>query len=497
MSIAPSTPERGLVYNRASSDPTGREVSVSSQDTENRAFCDRQGWVIVGTVTDNDRSASRHAGREREGYARVREALSGTTTLGRVDVLVCWEASRANRDIADYAALRDLCATHGVLLAYKGRVYDMDSGDDRFATGIDVLVAEREAEIIRDRVMRGQRTAAANGRPHGTTPFGFHRERDPDTGKMTGQVPDPATAPVVVEIVDRVVDGHTLYSIAADLNRRAIPTPQAHKDRQDHCERRWTSATIRALLRSRSMTGVRTHNGHAHADATWQPIVSAARWAQAQQVLAAPHRARHHRGVAVKYLLSGLAVCGPCGALLRPANNRGRAVYQCTGHGVGHPAGKGHVSRPREPMDAWVTVHVVARLLDPELLRTAAQAGADADTAARDAAQAVDDLRARLDEFEASATAGGISAAAFGRIEARLSEQIETAERAARRDSGLPAVVVAMAGPDAVRHWDAAGIPARRAAVRALVRVQVNRATAPRGRRGFDASTVIVTPRGV
>ncbi|HVL85053.1 MAG TPA: recombinase family protein, partial [Pseudonocardia sp.] len=68
MSESSNAPKRAIIYTRVSSDPSGRRVSVASQEAENRAFCQRQGWTVVDVVTDNDRSASRFAVQQREGY---------------------------------------------------------------------------------------------------------------------------------------------------------------------------------------------------------------------------------------------------------------------------------------------------------------------------------------------------------------------------------------------------------------------------------------------
>lgn len=482
---------RALIYNRVSSDPSGRKVSVESQDKENRAWCERENVEVAASITDNDRSASRVATKEREGYAEVRRALGGRVH-GRIDFLVVWEPSRAQRDLADYVIMRDLCATYRVRLVYKGRIYDLSQGDDRFFTGIDALVDEREAEVIRERAERGHRNSAALGRPRGQVPYGYRREYNV---VPFAQVPDPETAPIVKEIVRRLLGGDALYTIASDFNRRGIPTPQGRKELAAGIDRGrlWSSATIRVMLSSQSMTGVRTHNGQAHSEATWNPIVSSADWLEVQAVLADPLRARHHRGVEPRHLLSGIATCAVCGAWLRAATNRGKPVYQCAGLGVGHPAGKGHVSRgPRETLDAMVVHSVVDRLSDPELVEGFARASASHHDESTAIADRLADLRARLAQFEQSAVEGGITPAAFGRIEAGLLAQIEEAQSRLVGARVLPQVVLDLAGPDAAARWASIGgnVALQRQVVRALVRVVVHRSNQRRGERGFDATSI-------
>jgi len=463
-------------------------VSVDSQDVENRAWCEREGIEVAASISDNDRSASRVAVKQREGYLQVRQALAGRV-YGRIDFLVVWESSRAQRDLADYVELRELCTTYNVMLAYKGRVYDLSTGDDRFTTGIDALVDEREAERIRERVLRGHRNSAAQGRPRNGVPYGYRRVYDEKSGYLRDQVPDPDTAPIVQEIVARVLGGETLYGIVQDLNQRGVPTPHGRKTGTVGT---WQSATIRSLLRSRSMTGVRTHNGQVHAEATWEPIVSTTDWVRAQEVLADPVRARHHRGVAVKNLLSGIASCSVCGAWCRPASNRGYPSYMCAGHGPGSTHGKGHVTIRQAPLDELVEKVVIGYLSRPDVAERLFAPEQD-DGGVSEALAELADLRARLAAFiESAGSPGGISPMALAEVEARLRPQIAAAEQRAVPRS-LPAPVAAMVAGDPRRVWDdELDIARRRQVVRFLMRVTILKSSQAHGARGFDPSRVRV-----
>lgn len=481
-------PLRALIYNRVSSDPTRRRVSVDSQDVENQAWCDREGIEVAASISDNDRSASRAAVKQREGYLQVRRALAGNL-YGRIDFLVVWESSRAERTLDGHVELRNLCVTHNVRLVYKGRIFDMSSGDDRFTTGIDALVDEREAERIRERVLRGHRRSAAEGRPRSGVPYGYRRLYDEKSGFLRDQVPDPVTAPIVQEIVARVLAGETLYSIVVDLNQRGVPTPNGRKTGTVGT---WQSATIRSLLRSRSMTGVRTHKGTVHAEATWEPIVSTTDWLRAQRVLADPVRARHHRGVAVKYLMSGIATCGVCGAWCRPASNRGYPSYMCAGYGPGSTGGKGHVTIRRVPLDTMVENLVIGYVSRPDVAALLSAPEPD-DSGASKALAELAELRARLDAFiESAGSPGGISPMALAEVEARLRPQIADAEqRAAPR--ALPVPIAAMVAGDPRQVWeDDLDMSQQRQVVRFLMEIKISKSARGLGARGFEPGRVNV-----
>src|SRR5688572_13876924 len=162
---------RAVIYTRVSSDPNDTGRSVEQQEAECRQVCAREGWTMVKVFSDNDRSASRHARKDRPGYTQVKQFLDS----GGADVLVLWEGSRAQRDLRDYLKLRDLCAERGVSYNYSGRTYDLTRTDDRFSTGLDALLAEREADVTRDRVLRGVRANMASGRPYGRLLYGYRR----------------------------------------------------------------------------------------------------------------------------------------------------------------------------------------------------------------------------------------------------------------------------------------------------------------------------------
>jgi DNA invertase Pin-like site-specific DNA recombinase len=485
---------RALIYNRVSSDPSGRRVSVESQDTENRAFCQRQDWEVVATIVDNDRSASRFAVKEREGYQQIRRALSGSV-YGRIDVLVCWESSRAQRDLADYVHLRDLCTDHHVKFAYKGRVYDLTEGDDRFATGIDALVDEREAERTRERILRGHRTSVSQGKPRGVVPYGYKRLYDPVGGHLLNQVPDPDTAPVVKEIVRRIIGGDTLYGIAQDLNRRGVPTPRGRHDALAGVETTrpgWTSSMIRNLLRKQSLMGIRTYHGKVVGKATWEPIVTAKNWRKVQAILADPTRARNPRGVTPQHLLSGLCRCGVCGAWLRPMLNRGRMTYACAG--VTPTSPKGHVVRNSSYLDAYVEETIVERLArrgGEETLVDDADEAAPAD----DIQVRIEELEARLAEFRSAAVRGGVSPESFAVIEGGINSEL-TVLRAQQKEKalvGLPPVVRDLLEADDVEDaWDELPLLEKRAAIRGMCTITVHRVGPGRGRPGFDPSTVTI-----
>ena len=134
---------------------------MHDQGVLNVAEIDRYEWTDAGSFTDNNLSGSRHATKEREAFERLVEAIRA----GKGDVLVVWEISRKERDLAVYVAIRDLCIEVGLNFWLVGGVlYDLRDRNDRMMLGfqaVQAVQAEFQADYIRDDVLRGIVGAAA------------------------------------------------------------------------------------------------------------------------------------------------------------------------------------------------------------------------------------------------------------------------------------------------------------------------------------------------
>lgn len=444
---------RAIIYCRVSSDPRQRGKSVGEQEIECRATASANGWEVGEVLVDNDRGASRYSKGDRPAYRRLAEILSPG------DVLVTWEASRAQRDLAAYLQLRTLCEERGVPWCYAGKLHDLTAGDDRFVTGLDALLAEKEVEQTRERVLRAVRANAAAGRPHGKLPYGYMIQRDPVTGESVGRIPNPETAPIVRELVRRVLAGETLYSLARELNDRGIPAP---RPRRDGSPARWIPVTLRKIIESPTYAGLRTHRGRVIGEGTWEPLITVDEHERLKAMLADPARLTH-RGSEPRWLLSGIATCGVCGGPMRHQVNRGDHAYICVGGFC--------VSRKTQWVDDYVEEAVVRRLesydFDADL--------DDADEAYAAAREETRALRQRLDAFTDQAADGDMPPEVLARIVARLTPQIEEAEARARRQVRSP-LVAATAGVSARDRWERLTVVDRRELLRALLAgVQVHR----------------------
>jgi len=453
---------RAAIYTRVSSDPKLTNRSVEEQEAECRALCERQGWPVVRVFVDNDLSASRFAHKDRPAYAELADFLRGR----RADVLVLWEASRAQRDLEDYVRLRNLCAEHQVLYSYSGKLYDLTRTDDRFTTGLDALLAERESSVTRDRVLRAFRANAAAGKPHGKLLYGYIRKYD-DRGEFVEQVEHPEQADVVREASRRVSEGEACRSVALDFNARGILAPKGGT---------WDLTQIRRLATNPAYVGLRVHQGVIAGPAAWPAIVDGDTHRLCVDRMSDPRR-KSQRDSSLKHLLSGAAKCGVCGGFMRVQKNRTHFAYLCKD--------AFHVSVKTTHIEELVTAVVIARMSRPdilELLRPAATGD--------EAAQAEEELKKKRQELEAfydRAGDGGISAAGMARIEARMLPQIAELERLAHPTQIHP-LLREMAGPNAAEAWESFSIGTQRQIVESLMTIRVH--PTQQGARTFDPNRV-------
>jgi site-specific DNA recombinase len=468
-----TTQGRAGVYERVSNAKDKRARSVAEQNAENRTACADQGWAIVATFQDPNRGASRFTARAREAYEQLLAAIGA----GQIDVLVLWESSRGGRELQAWAGLLNACRQHRVRIyvTSHGRLYDMASGRDWRTLAEDGVDSAFESEKTSLRTLRATAANAASGRPHGLAPYGYRRTYDPLTGKTAGQEADPATAPVVAEIITRVAAGDPIEAVVRDLNNRGIPSPRGGQ---------WTHATVRWAAANVTYVGKRKHNGGPLLDGDWPPLVDEETFWAGVALLTAPSRKVTRPGRA-RWLLSLVAQCAACGgpAVARKHHSTGMMIYTC------RPGGCFYA--PLAAIDAQITALVIARLSRKDAYKQLAASDDRAVLAARAEAAR---LRGVLSAYKRDAIAEKITRADFADLAAGLGERI-TAADAAAQTAGIPAALrdLLKPGADVSARWAALDVPARKDVLRVLFE-RITIAPAASRKRGtpFDPERVQV-----
>jgi DNA invertase Pin-like site-specific DNA recombinase len=459
-----------LTYERASQDKKGQGKSVSDQRVLNHSEVARHGWRLGESFWDNDRSATRYATKERPNFERLMERIRA----GVDDVLVVWEIARRERDLAVYVQIRDLCHEVGLnFWLVGGQLFDLRDKNDRMFLGFQAVQAEFQGDYIRDNVKRGIDGAAAAGRPHGKTTYGYVRIYDSKTKALLRQDPDheqhEATgengdvtsytrAGVVKEIFEKVSAGVPLITIERDLNARSVPSPQG---------KAWLRGIVRKIALNPAYIGKRVLRGEVVGDGQWPPLVEDETYWACVRLLEDPSRTTTRAGRAV-HLLSYLAKCDVCGGPLSIQRQKRQRhgeieLLSCLK--------KRCTSVKKEVLDEFIERIVVGWLTRPDVYE-ALHRSFDDEAVAKSRAEA-EQLRAELEQWRQMAEKRQVTPVSFARMEQVLTKQIAEAEQQAR-DAKLPPVLRGWIGPHAAEDWARLeGVAVKREIIREVLGIRL------------------------
>ncbi|WP_163184710.1 recombinase family protein [Cellulosimicrobium sp. SL-1] len=463
---------RAAIYTRISSDRTGLGDGVARQDEDIRAYAERHDYEVVAEYVENDVGASTRSRKPRPLYQEMlRRAWAGD-----FDVIIGDKSNRLTRRPLEFEDLIALVEARGL------RIVTRSLGDLNLNTSQGRAVARtlaawdaQEAEETSERTKRTFQQKAEQGKRHGFVPYGWH--------VVDGQeARHPEQAAILDEVARRVLNRESIRSIVKDFNDRELPTPAAHSrpGSTKVATMTWNATSVRQLLLRERNAGLRTHNGKVIGTGRWEPLWSAEQQARLVALLTDPTR-RTNRGAEVKHLLSGIAVCGLCGGMMRIVTGRQKPAYQCRECL--------RVRRVAEDVERLVTTVIVKRLAQPD---APALFGGDPE-AMRAAEEEVDALQAQLARA-VDALGSGDPETAVRMIE-RLNVTIQPkiADARARMRAAAPApefsefVTKKDADDTPEQMWERAPLEKRRALIRHLFSVVIQ----PQGPgRTFDPEKV-------
>lgn len=482
--MAINVPEYALYLRKS----IGR-AGIRRQRTVTTAHIERLGGKVIAEFSDADRTAYRKPGAarpEREDFDRMLTYLAAHPGTG----IAAWHADRLARDPEDQVTLSAACVKGGhPIETPSGGLYDLSTATGRKRFRDDISTATYEVDHGRERCLAAKLEAVDEGKDlGGRRRFGWDRvptgERG-DKGQMiTKLVLIPAEADLIRQGIKYVLETRdpTLAEIARSWNAAGVHTSTG---------REWKPTEVRrTLLRARN-AGLLEHHGEIVGKGDWDAIVTETQWRAVRAVLSGPDR-RTTPGPDRKWLCSGVALCGICGAPLLSStagSSRGsRAVYRCRRAGL-------HVARDARSLDAYVTGLALSRLSRDDVVLTPQTA----DTAALEAERAA--IRGELDELAELAGQRAITprqmALSSKPLQGRLGELEQQISAAAR-----PGALAPFAGADdPVEVWGRLTPGQRRGVIETLMCVTVF--PAPKGRTAgwrpgqpyFDPESVHIMPR--
>ena len=250
---------RAATYARLSDDG----LSIPDQLASSRKYAEDRGWQVVDEFVDKHTSAFRKV--ERKGF----EALLAAADAGKIDAIITRHQDRLTRHPETYGRLLEICVRHGILIhLYTGGVLDLATHAGGFLGMMNTAVAWGESKLRSDRVKAAvQRNAEAGRRTGGgSRPFGYKIiYHDLGEGarrryRIIGEELEPAEAEAIQEAATRVLRGESLRSIAFDFNKRGIKPAGGKRNGESKIDK-WQGSTLRRVLISPRIAGLREHNG--------------------------------------------------------------------------------------------------------------------------------------------------------------------------------------------------------------------------------------------
>jgi site-specific DNA recombinase len=502
---------RCAIYARQSLDRSGDGAAVERQIADCRRLAEARSWTVEHVLVDNDASAS--SGKQRSQYERLLNLM----LTGQVEAVLVWHVDRLTRRLVDLERVISVCESTGVRLATVTGDLDLGTDTGRMVARILASVARGEVERKGARQRAANKQRAENGHMGWTRrPFGYDGD---DEGQVVtvceeAEALQAAAGMVLGCDVDddgRIVAGSerpiteraSLAAVARWLNHdKRVPTTGRRVLRDSEGDPRrdeqgrllhgpflqWTATTLRRALLNPRYSGRVTYNGAELAYGEWPRILNADTQQRLAEVLRDVKR-RQHSGTEAKHLLSGLARCGRCGAVLFgtvaiPKTAKGRMryhVYRCSAKGC-------YLTRRMDLVDEVVEGVLLARMAQPDAAALLAPA-ADLDALRAEAVE----LRKRRDDLAGLLADGLLSREAVaeqaGKLTRRLAE-VEDRITAALGDSPAAALI----GADDVQAvWGGMDVRSRKRAVQTLMDVTIE--PVRRGAR-FTPEQVRITWRG-
>ncbi|WP_165791126.1 recombinase family protein [Cryobacterium zongtaii] len=450
---------RAALYFRQSLDV---QEGIDRQRTRCRALVAARGWTVAGEYTDNDTSATKKRGETTAWATMLTDAKAGN-----FDIVVAVDLDRLVRTVRDLISLTE---TGVKVLTVDGEI-DLTTADGEFRATMLAGIASFETRRKGERQKRANAARASLGlRSGGRRPFGFDQD---------GVTVRPIEAEAIRDGYNSLIAGVPLGGIARDWNARGLVSGQARSKAGHKGEASpWSPGSVRLVLLNPRNMGKRAHLGEIVADAVWPALVDESTWLATSAVLRDP--ARRSGKPNGRYLLSGLAVCGICGATAHAGANARAGVrgYRCSGS-------TGHFARKAQPVEEFVGAAIVARASLPEANEMLF------DTERPDIADLNSELnmaRERLVAIAVDYADGALTASQLRAITARLRERISGLESKLADGARVDILGPLISAPNVGAAWEAMPVAQQRTIIALLARVTLH--PPGRGTRTFRPESV-------
>jgi DNA invertase Pin-like site-specific DNA recombinase len=432
------------VYARISSDVEGSGLGVRRQLEDCRRLADSLGWPVGAEYVDNDVSA--YSGKVRPQYQRMLADLQD----GQRDAVIVYHVDRLTRrplELEQFVSALDAARVKQVRFV----VGDMDlgTGDGLMIARMLGAMAAHESQTKSRRVLRKMDQNAALGLPHG----GWHRPFGYDEDKVKVRRDEAA---VIQVLAARFLAGESLRSLTSWLDVEGVQTVSGKP---------WRTPTLKAMLASARIAGLREHHGQVVGPAIWEAIISEDEHRRIRARMIEKTMAK--RRTPQRYLLTGLLRCGKCGNRLYSSPRATTRRYVCLS-GPDH-GGCGRLTVVADPLERLMADYVL-EVLDSVQLADALAGRSAQDMRTAAVADAIAQDREQLDELAAAYAARQISMREWLAARQAIENRVLDAERRLARATGSEALQGLVGQGDALRsQWSDLNLSRQHAIVSAVL----------------------------
>ncbi len=240
---------RAWLYYRLSRDEDEEMNSLQNQRQILVDYAEQNGYEIVGESFDDNVSGMTF---NRKGLGELEVAVDE----GKIDVVLVKDLSRLGRHRTQTELFIDHLRQNNV------RVYSVTEGIDSANENDDLLIGFKQifndfyAKDISKKVRTGIRQKQKSGLVV-NLPMGYYKDKNTDEVLI-----DEVAADIVREIFQKYLAGFGLSTIARNLNKRGIKSPEyfSHRkigtQRTEMCKKfLWAQTTVKRILENEIYTG--------------------------------------------------------------------------------------------------------------------------------------------------------------------------------------------------------------------------------------------------
>lgn len=294
------TTNKVAIYVRVSTTNQAEEgYSIDEQKDKLSSYCDIKDWNVYKVYTDGGFSGSNT---DRPAL----ESLIKDAKKRKFDTVLVYKLDRLSRSQKDTLFLiEDVFIKNGIEFLSLQENFDTSTPFGKAMIGLLSVFAQLEREQIKERMQLGKlgRAKAGKSMMWAKTSYGYDYHKE--TGTMTI---NPVQSLAIKFIFESYLSGRSITKLRDDLNEK-YPKPIP-----------WNYRAVRKILDNPVYCGYNQFMGEIY-KGNHEPIISKEDFDKTQEELKIRQRTAlenlNPRPFQAKYMLSGIAQCGYCGAPLK------------------------------------------------------------------------------------------------------------------------------------------------------------------------------------